>query len=332
MIKKVLVTGGCGFIGSHLVDLLVSQGFSVRIIDNLSTGHLGNINEHIETSAVELLDEDICNISSNNNFFKQVDWVFHLAGLGDIIPSIEEPARYFHTNTQGTVQVLEAARNNNVKKFVYAASSSCYGLAATPTNEHHDIDPLYPYAMSKYLGERAVFHWNNVYGMEVNSICIFNAYGPRVRTKGAYGAVFGVFFKQKQSGFPLTIVGDGYQTRDFVHVVDVARAFLLAASESVTGERFNIGAGNPKSILELADIIGGEKEFIPDRPGEPRHTFADISKAQKYLSWYPKIDFLEGVSDMLKDINLWSEAPLWTSESISKETKNWFRFMGNKWN
>ena len=314
------------------MDLLVSEGFFVRIVDNLSTGHLANISKHLDSSSVELLDKNICELSSSDSFFKQVDWVFHLAGLGDIVPSIEEPASYFQTNIQGTVQVLEAARNAKVQKFIYAASSSCYGLATIPTNESHNINPLYPYAMSKYLGESAVFHWSSVYGMAVNSICIFNAYGPRVRTKGAYGAVFGVFFKQRQSGFPLTIVGDGYQTRDFVHVVDVARAFFLAASKSVAGERFNIGAGNPKTILELANIIGGQKEFIPDRPGEPRNTFADITKAQEYLSWSPRIDFSEGVSEMLKDINLWSDAPLWTSESISKETENWFRFMSNKWN
>lgn len=313
------------------MDLLVSEGFFVRIIDNLSTGHLANISKHSDSSSVELLDKNICELSSSDSYFKQVDWVFHLAGLGDIVPSIEEPASYFQTNVQGTVQVLEAARNAKVQKFIYAASSSCYGLASIPTNESHNINPLYPYAMSKYLGESAVFHWSNVYGLAVNSICIFNAYGPRVRTKGAYGAVFGVFFKQKLSGFPLTIVGDGSQTRDFIHVVDVARAFLLAASNSVAGERFNIGAGNPKTILELANIIGGQKEFIPDRPGEPRHTFADITKARGYLSWSPSIDFSEGVSEMLKDINLWSDAPLWTSESISKETENWFRFMSNKW-
>ena len=162
--------------------------------------------------------------------------------------------------------------------MVYAASSSCYGLAATPTDEAHPIAPQYPYALSKYQGEQAAFHWHRVYGLPVNSVCIFNAYGPRVRTTGAYGAVFGVFLRQKLAGKPFTVVGDGTQTRDFIYVTDVASAFLAAARTGLRGERFNIGAGDPQSINRLVSLLGGEVVHVPKRPGEPDCTFADIGK------------------------------------------------------
>jgi UDP-glucose 4-epimerase len=179
-------------------------------------------------------------------------------------------------NVQGTVRVLECARRAKVRKFVYAASSSCYGLAATPTREDHPINPQYPYALSKYQGEQAAFHWQQVYSLPVNSICIFNAYGTRVRTTGAYGAVFGVFLKQKLAGKPFTVVGDGTQSRDFIYASDVATAFLAAAESKLSGERFNVGAGNPQTVNRLVELIGGDVVYVPKRPGEPDCTFADI--------------------------------------------------------
>jgi len=193
----------------------------------------------------------------------------------DLAPSIEAPSEYMDTNVQGTVRVLECARHANVRKFVYAASSSCYGLASTPTREDHPIDPQYPYALSKYQGEQAVFHWHRVYRLPVNSICIFNAYGTRVRTTGVYGAVFGVFLKQKLAGKPFTVVGDGTQSRDFVYASDVATAFLAAAQSDISGERFNVGAGNPQTINRLVELLGGDVIHVPKRPGEPDCTFAD---------------------------------------------------------
>jgi UDP-glucose 4-epimerase len=224
-----MVTGGAGFIGSHMVDLLVVQGFSVRVIDNMTGGCADNIAHHKTNANFALEERDIRSYGPNDPFFKNVKYVFHFAGLGDIVPSIERPIDYMSTNVLGTVHMLECAQKANVSKFVYASSSSCYGLAQVPTREDHPIDTRYPYALSKYQGEQAAFHWLRVYQLPVNAIRIFNAYGTRSRTSGAYGAVFGVFLKQKIAGKPFTIVGDGSQVRDFLYVTDVAEAFLAAA-------------------------------------------------------------------------------------------------------
>jgi UDP-glucose 4-epimerase len=315
-----LVTGGAGFIGSHMVDVLLDNDFSVRVIDNLSGGHN---RLHFEKS-------DICDLEPGSPFFKDVKFVFHFAGIGDIVPSIERPISYMNTNVQGTVKVLEASRWAGISKFVYAASSSCYGLADTPTREDHPIRPQYPYALSKYQGEQAAFHWNYVYGLPVNSIRIFNAYGTRVRTTGAYGAVFGVFFKQKLAGKPYTVVGDGTQTRDFIYVTDVASSFFAAAKTNKTGEVFNVGAGSPQSVNHLVELLGGDVVYVPKRPGEPDCTWADIRKITTELNWKPKVPFDKGVSLMLAEINNWKDAPLWDTKSISEATKTWFQFMGNK--
>jgi UDP-glucose 4-epimerase len=262
--------------------------------------------------------------------FRDARYVFHFAGIGDIVPSIERPAEYMSANVLGTVLVLEAARAANVRKVVYAASSSCYGLAATPTREDHPINPEHPYALSKYQGEMACFHWRKVYGLPVNSIRIFNAYGTRVRTTGAYGAVFGVFFKQKLAGKPFTVVGDGTQRRDFVYASDVASAFLAAAETPLTGEVWNLGAGNPQSINRLVALIGGDAVHIPKRPGEPDCTWADISKIQRDLAWAPQIPFEEGVSRMMAEITHWKDAPLWDPVSIERATRTWFECLGKE--
>ena len=325
-----VVTGGAGFIGSHIVDALVARGHEVRILDDLSGGHKVNIERHLENDRVTLVHGDIRRLEANDAVFKGVDYVFHLAGIGDIVPSIERPIDYMDVNVQGTIRVLEAARAHRVRKVVYAASSSCYGLAATPTTEDHPISPEYPYALSKYLGEQTLFHWAKVYQLPVNSIRIFNAYGPRVRTTGAYGAVFGVFLRQKLAGSPLTVVGDGTQQRDFVHVRDVAEAFCLAAETPISGEVWNCGANAPKAVNELVQLIGGEVVYIPMRPGEPDCTWADTSKIQRELGWQPAVGFREGVAEMVRDINHWAEAPLWTPESIATATASWFRALGER--
>jgi len=326
---KSIVTGGAGFIGSHLVDLLLGLGHEVHVIDNFSGGHRSNLEHNSQNPRLKIHACDITEIGRHLEVFENALYVFHLAGIGDIVPSIEKPLDYFNTNVQGTVNVLEASRLSGVQRFVYAASSSCYGLANYPTDESAQIQPLYPYAMSKFMGELAAFHWQRVYGLEVNSVCIFNAYGPRVRTTGAYGAVFGVFLKQKLSEKPFTIVGDGSQKRDFIYVTDVAKAFWLSAISPNYGERFNIGAGNPRSVNELVEILGGESIHLPKRPGEPDITFADISKARKILKWEPEIDFLTGVNMMMEKISDWENAPLWEPHNIAIATKNWFRYMSN---
>jgi UDP-glucose 4-epimerase len=325
-----VVTGGAGFIGSHMVDLLLDRGFEVRVVDNLVGGHKSNLDHHKTNRNLTCYWEDVRRLQPSSPIFEQCDYIFHFAGIGDIVPSIEAPSEYMDTNVQGTVRVLECARHANVRKFVYAASSSCYGLASTPTREDHAIDPQYPYALSKYQGEQAVFHWRRVYRLPVNSICIFNAYGTRVRTTGVYGAVFGVFLKQKLAGKPFTVVGDGTQSRDFVYASDVATAFLAAAQSDISGERFNVGAGNPQTINRLVELLGGDVIHVPKRPGEPDCTFADIGKIRKVLGWQPKVDFTEGVSRMLADIEHWRDAPLWDQASIAQATRTWFQYLGDK--
>ncbi len=327
--NRAVITGGAGFIGSHMVDLLLERGFHVIVIDNLTSGRLDNLHPHHDDPHCEIHTLDMLDFGQLKDLFGGVRFVFHFGGIGDIVPSIERPIAYMATNVNGTVSVLEAARHAGVEKFVYAASSSCYGAdPPVPTSEEAPIRTEYPYALSKYLGERAVLHWGQVYRLPVNSIRIFNAYGPRVRTTGAYGAVFGVFLAQKLHNKPLTVVGDGTQRRDFIYVTDVARAFLAAAETDICGEAFNVGAGNPQSISYLAELIGGPVTHLPKRPGEPDCTWADIGKIESRLGWRPLVSFEDGVEAMLSHIAHWSDAPVWDPASIATATRTWFEFLG----
>jgi len=324
---KSLVTGGAGFIGSHLVDKLLANGHEVVAIDNFFSGGKRNIEHNLDNKNFTFKKIDIREKNQINELSNDFDYVFHLAGIADIVPSIENPVDYFDTNVKGTLNLLEFSRTNNLKKFLYAASSSCYGLAKNfPTKETDSISPEYPYALTKYLGEEMVKHWGYCYKMPVNSLRLFNVYGPRSRTSGAYGAVFGVFLSQKINNKPFTIVGDGKQTRDFTFVTDVASAFYEVATSDVINEIFNIGSGSTYSINQLIDLLGGEKVFIPRRPGEPDCTFADTSKIKKLINWTPRVSFVDGVKVMLDNIDLWKDAPLWDEKSIEKATKSWFEY------
>ena len=307
-----------------MVDLLISRGFAVRVIDNLNSGLEANLG-HIPGSA-DLVAEwrDVRSLAPDDPLFSGAKYVFHFAGVGDIVPSIEKPLEYMGVNSQGTVHVLEAARSAGVKKFVYAASSSCYGLATVPTREDHPIDPKYPYALSKYLGEQSSLHWYQVYGLPVNSVRIFNAYGTRSWTSGVYGAVFGVFLRQKLAGRPFTVVGDGTQTRDFVYATDVATGFLAAAETNLAGQVYNLGSGTPNSINRLVELLGGDVELIARRPGEPDCTWADITKIKTDLGWQTCVNFEDGVARILADIEYWRAAPLWDAKSIAEATQKWF--------
>jgi len=311
-----------------MVDLLLARGYRVRVIDDLSGGREANLAHHAGNSDLSLDRVDIRTLDPGSPLFSGAGRVFHFAGIGDIVPSIERPTDYMAVNVQGTVRVLECARAAGVEKLVYAASSSCYGLAPTPTREDHPIAPQYPYALSKYQGEQAVLHWRQVYRLPVNVIRIFNAYGPQVRTTGAYGAVFGVFFRQKLAGRPFTVVGDGTQTRDFIYVTDLATAFLAAAETPLEGRIWNVGAGNPQSVNRLVELIGGPVEYVPKRPGEPDVTWADISRVTTELGWRPAVPFEEGVARMMADIERWRDAPLWDAASIAEATRTWFTYLG----
>lgn len=326
--KKVLVTGGAGFIGSHLVDQLVDSGHTVTVIDNFSTGRSQNLDH--QKGNIQLVETDITNFDAIFPYFQGKDVVFHLAALADIVPSIVKPRGYYASNVLGTMNVAEASRLNKVQKLVYGASSSCYGIPPQgfyPTPETAPINPQYPYALTKYLGEQTLLHWGQVYGLPVVSLRFFNVYGPRSRTSGTYGAVFGVFLAQKLDGKPYTVVGDGNQTRDFIFVTDVAAALVMAAFSPVKNEVFNVGAGNPQSVNTLIFLLGGEKITIPKRPGEPDCTWADISKIKSALHWEPKVSFPEGVGEILKHIDYWKDAPVWTPATIEKATEDWFKYL-----
>ena len=327
-IKRIaVVTGGAGFIGSHMVDLLLRKNYKVKVIDNLSGGRLENIKKHFKNKNFYFQKKDICKIEPEHKFFKSCDYVFHFAGIGDIVPSIENPIKYLKTNVIGTANVLKAAKKASVKKFIYSASSSCYGLEKVPTSEKDKINPLYPYAMSKYMGEKLCFHWHKLYKLPVISIRIFNAYGPRVKTTGVYGAVFGVFFKQKLENKPYTIVGNGNQKRDFTYVTDVVDVFIKCIKYKKNCQIFNVGSGQAHSVNKICSLLGGEKQSIPLRPGEPRITFADIKKISRELKWKPKIKIEQGVNLVLKNINYWDKAPLWTKKRIKIATKDWFKYL-----
>jgi len=330
--RVAVVTGGAGFIGSHMVDLLLDRGFSVRVIDNLAGGRLSNLDHRRTDPRLTVEIRDLRAVAPADTLFAGADYVFHFAGIGDIVPSIERPSEYMSANVIGTVHALEAARAANVRKFVYAASSSCYGIATElPTTERAPIRPEYPYALSKYQGEQAVLHWGHVYKLPVMSLRIFNAYGPRSRTTGAYGAVFGVFLAQKINRKPFTVVGDGTQRRDFVFVTDLARAFLAAAESGRTREICNLGGGNPQPVNRLVELLGGgDVVHVPKRPGEPDCTWADISKIKRELGWEPQVSFEEGVAEMIRNIDYWREAPVWDRASIEQATRTWFAMLSRE--
>ena len=295
---KSIVTGGAGFIGSNLVDRLINEGHDVIVLDNFISGSKKNLSHHSKKN-LKIINIDISNKKNLDKYFKGISYVFHLAGLAEIIPSINEPRKYFTNNTLGTLNVLEAAKKVKIKKFIYAASSSCYGSPKKiPTKENDKIDVKHPYAFTKLLGEETVIKYANFFGMPNISCRFFNVYGPRLNTKGQYGAVFGNFLTQKRNNKPLTIVGNGNQTRDFIHVEDLIDAFIKLIRSDLRNKIYNLGSGKETSINQIARIIGGEKIFIPKRPNEPTRSCANISKIKKDISWKPKISINEGVKKL----------------------------------
>ncbi len=326
---KCIVTGAAGFIGSHLCDLLLAQGHEVLGIDDMSTGRASNLRQAVTSTKFSLLTRSITQLQVTDFPSPTYDWVFHLAGRADLVPSIQNPVDYYDVNVTGTLRILEFSRALKVSRFIYTASSTCYGLAEqTPTPETYPCTPKHPYGLTKFLGEQLVMHWAQVYGLPALSLRLFNVYGPRSRTTGAYGAVFGVFLRQKIANAPFTVVGDGKQTRDFTYVTDVARAFLAAAESSATGESLNVGSGHTYSINRLVELLGGPITYLPKRPGEPDCTFADTSKIQRLTTWRPAVTLEQGVQNMLAVIDDWRDAPLWNPTTIAEATKDWFRYLG----
>ena len=298
-IKKSIITGGAGFIGSNLTDYLVKNDHKVIVLDNFISGKKKNLSHHKKKN-VKVIKTDISRNEELDRYFKGVDYVFHLAGLAEIIPSIKNPKKYFVNNVLGTLNVLEAAKKAKIKKFIYAASSSCYGTAKKlPTSEKSKIDLKHPYAVTKFMGEDLVMKYASIYNMPNISFRFFNVYGPRLNTSGQYSAVMGNFLEQNKKNKPLTVVGDGKQTRDFIHVYDLVNAFLKTIKSRIVNEIFNLGSGKKTSINDIAKIFGGKKKFIPKRPGEPKNSLADISKIKKKINWKPKISIEQGIENLL---------------------------------
>lgn len=301
--KNVLVTGGAGFIGSHIVDELVSREMNVIVVDNESSA--ANDKYYYNNKAT-YFKYDITNYDELNRVFNLslpagardgadlagIDTIFHLAARSRIPYSIKEPIDTCLVNYMGTLNVLECARNYGVKRVMYSSTSSAYGLKnSAPQREDMEVDCLNPYSASKVAGENLCKMYNSLYGLETVIFRYFNVYGERHPLKGSYAPVVGIFDRQSSNGEPMTIVGDGLQTRDFTYVKDVVEANMLAATSAnkdITGEIFNVGSGTNHSVLDIARLIGGEYVFVPPREGEARETLANINKIKNLLGFKPK--------------------------------------------
>ena len=282
---KVIVTGGAGFIGSHIVDRLVSEGYEVIVIDNESS----TVHENFYyNEKADYYPFDIADYESTRTLYNDVDFVFHLAAESRIQPAIENPLLAIKTNTLGTGTVLQCAREAGVQRVIYSSTSSAYGLInCIPLRETMPDDCLNPYSVSKVCGEKACKMYTDLFGLETIIFRYFNVYGPREPVKGPYAPVVGLFLRQKAAGEPLTIIGDGMQRRDFTYVKDVVDANISAISNGVPGSVYNIGTGRNNSVYELAKMVSNDVKYLPPRQGEARETLACNDKAFRELKWNP---------------------------------------------
>lgn len=294
---KYLVTGGAGFIGSHVVDRLIADGHEVAALDNFSTGRKENLNPR-----AKFFQLDVRDYKSIRPIFDKQDGVFHLAAYPSVQFSIDNPIEAHEVNVTGTLNVLMAAKDAGIRRVVFSSSCGVYGDAlVNPQSEELVPAPKTPYALHKYISEKYCQMFNSIYGLETVILRYFNVYGARMSDSGPYSGVIKIFLKQKAAGQPLTITGDGEQTRDFVHVSDIARANILAIQNPKVGrgEIINIGAGQSISVNQLAGLIGGEKKYLPTRI-ELRDSLADNRRAKELLNWEPKIKFKEGLAQLYK--------------------------------
>ena len=300
-VTKSVITGGAGFIGSNLTNRLLDMGHKVIVLDNFVSGKRSNLSHH-NNKNLKIVNIDISKSENLDKYFKKVDYVFHLAALAEIIPSFKNPKKYFVNNVIGTLNVLNAAKKTKIKKMIYAASSSCYGSPKKfPTSERDKIDLKNPYAVTKFIGEELVMRYALMFNMPNISFRFFNVYGPRSNISDQYSAVIGNFLSQTKSKKALTVVGDGKQTRDFIHVDDLINAFIKIIKSKFENKIYNLGSGKRTSINTIAKIFGGKKKFIPIRPGEPKNSVADIKKIKKDINWKPKISIEQGIKKLLKN-------------------------------
>jgi len=306
--SRVLVSGGAGFIGSHIVDRLLSNGFEVRVLDNLSSGKLENIAHHQNRKDFRFIRGDVRSFDLVKSALKDVDAVFHEAALVSVIRSVENPIPTNETNVSGTLTLLKACLDCNVRRLIYASSSSVYGeTEALPKREELTPQPISPYAVSKLAAENYVKVFNKVYGLETVCLRYFNVYGPR-QTYGPYSGVITIFVNRILNNQPPTVFGDGEQTRDFTNVRDVVNASMLALEKkSAVGEVLNVATGVATTVNQLAKMlqeIMGKTELKPiytnPRPGDIRHSYADITKAEKILGYRPEVPLRGGLAELVK--------------------------------
>lgn len=298
--SKYLVTGGAGFIGTNIIKQLLAKGDEVVVIDNYNGG---KIESRIQPG-VNYIEGDVRNANDLKKAMEGVDGVFHLAAIARMSFSVEKPIETNDVNINGTLNVLVAARDSGVKRVVYSASSSAYGnQEVVPFVETMKPAPMSPYGLQKYVGEEYCRLFYELYGLSTASLRYFNVYGPGMDPNGAYALVVGKFLQQKKDGKPLTICGDGEYYRDYTHVYDIARANILAMESDKVGhgEVMNVGNGRPFSVNELAKMIGGESVHVDPRPGDPRRTQADNTKAKELLGWQPTIALEDGVAELKKE-------------------------------
>ncbi len=295
--SKYIVTGGAGFIGSHLVDRLVADGHEVEVVDNLLLGKKEFVNKKASFSKVDIRD-----YARLKKVFNGVEAVFHLAADPRLPVSIEDPVGTHEINVTGTLNVLLAAKESGVKKVVFSSSCAVYGDQSLPISENAIPHPLSPYGLHKLIGEEYCRLFSKLYGLKTVCLRYFNVFGPRKLATGSYPMVIPVFLSQRRKGEAMTIVGDGLQTRDYIYVSDVVEANIKAlASEAEDGRAINIGSGKETSVNEIAKLIGGENINVPERPGEMKNIRADNTLARELLGWEPSITLEEGIAELKKE-------------------------------